>query len=499
MECSALMTWWRRRFEAARDVYRWLSAARSAAPDPAAAIAEWDKHLSAIQDQDRRISVGLDALEQQVADLNVAMEQLGTRISSDLADVTNAQVRFQSGMRREWNQLQRILQTRKIRIDFLFQLPEVWSSWETIWEHCLTDERIKARLILLPFFHGSSPDVGRARRFLGRKGYSFTDLSAYDLGRDQPDIVFVQNPYDSTRPEELNTSALLERGIKIVYVPYGLDVCGGEENIRWQYDLDIQRKAWRIFVRSEAHRRMYAEHCQAGNEHVIVSGHPKMDKMVAQGKQKPDAEAAAERDGRVVLWCPHFSVGGKGWSTYDRLAEPILSYFEAHPEMTLIVRPHPLFFPTLRAQGLLDEEGEAALRRRLSSGNVMLDEEESYIPSFEASDALMADAGSFLLEYLPTGKPILYLENPIGPGLSETGSFVSMYYQARDMESVGAFLRMISERQDPRRNARMALLKEQFFRLDGDVGRSIKDHVVEAFMAEIASVECARRREIAPG
>jgi len=494
MGCSALLTRWRCRFAAVRDIYRWLSSARSAAPDPVATIAEWNQRFSARQDQEKRILSGLDALERQVADLKVAAHQvevaiaeLDTRVLSGFKCLTDAQVRFHSNMRRDWNRLQRILQTKTIRIDFLFQMPEVWSSWETIWESCVSDERIKCRLILLPFLHGSAPDVGRARRFLAQKGYPFTDLSAYDLDRDPPDIVFVQNPYDSTRPEEFNTSALLERGIKIVYVPYGLDVGGGEENIRWQYDLDTQRKAWRIFVRSEIHRRMYAEHCQSGNEHVIVSGHPKMDRIVAQRMQRLDGPVAAERDGRVVLWCPHFSVGGKGWSTYDKLVDPILSYFKAHPNMTLIVRPHPLFFPTLRAQGLLDEGGEAALRQRLSEGNIRLDEAESYIPSFDASDALMADAGSFLLEYLPTGKPILYLENPYGPGLNETGSFVSNYYQARDKEGVTIFLDMVSKGHDPKRDKRIALLKEQFFRLDGGVGRSIKDHVVEAYMAEMGA------------
>src|SRR3712207_8769051 len=63
--------------------------------------------------------------------------------------------------------------------------------------------------------------------------------------------------------------------------------------------------------------------------------------------------------------------------------------------------PRSTLFPytTLFRSGLLDEASENALRQRLrSSPNIILDERPDYFPAFVASDALMTDAGSFLLD-----------------------------------------------------------------------------------------------------
>ena len=79
-------------------------------------------------------------------------------------------------------------------MDFLFQIPEVWTSWASILDSTKEDERIRARLVLVPFLHDARYDLNRSRRFLAGHGYSFVDWSAYDLDRDSPDVVFLQNP-----------------------------------------------------------------------------------------------------------------------------------------------------------------------------------------------------------------------------------------------------------------------------------------------------------------
>ncbi len=373
-----------------------------------------------------------------------------------------------------------------LRIHFFFQMPEVWTTWESVWAACCAHPDIEATLVLLPFHHDSKVDETRARKFLVERGIRFVDCSIYDVAAQAPDIAFVQNPYDSTRPESFAMEHLIEASIRVVYIPYGLDIGGGEDNLRWQYDLNVQRGAWRIFVRSEAHARMYGLYCKSGNEHVRVTGHPKIDKIVALRDRDSENRGGAtqERD-KIILWCPHFSVEHGGWSTFGRFADGILSYFENQPKgCRLLVRPHPLFFGRMRQ--IESEEAVLALMARFNQPPyIQMDEQGQYEDAFTQSDALMTDAGSFLLEYLPTMKPILYLDNPEGPGLNESASFVDHYYRAREFEDVLAYLEMIRNGDDPRREQRASMIESQLFSADGRAGTRIVDEIVSGYRREI--------------
>lgn len=375
--------------------------------------------------------------------------------------------------------------TAPVRVTFFFQVPDTWPIWATVWEIMSQDSRVDAKIVCMPFIHDEDGVEARMRSFLAERDLPFVHHSAYDLEADAPDVVFFQNPYDSTRPEEYAAHRLAALGIRLAYIPYCLDMVGGPDNLRWQYDLDLQRLAWRIFARSPRHGRMFAKYCRAGNAHVVVTGHPKYDRF-AQGvlaaRTGPIAEALGGR--RAVLWTPHFSIEEGGWSTYLQYGETILSAFEARSDLALIIRPHPLFFPRLRKVGVLDEAGERAFRERLKASGMILDESGDYAEAFACSEALMADAGSFLLEYLPTEKPILYLDQPLGPGLNDEGSVVQGYYQVNGEADVRDFIDMVARGEDPLKDRRLAQIKEFIPFIDGHAGRRIAEHVIENVCAE---------------
>ncbi len=133
----------------------------------------------------------------------------------------------------------------------------------------------------------------------------------------------------------------------------------------------------------------------------------------------------------------------------------------------------------MKNEGILTEAQETQFRVRLSEcPNIILDENPSYIDSFLLSDALMTDAGSFLLEYLPTENPILYLENPNGPGLNEEGCIVDSYYTANKINDIDKFLTMIEKGEDPLRSDRLSRINEFLYKIDGMSGKRIKEHVL---------------------
>jgi hypothetical protein len=432
------------------------------------------EQLSELQNETAAMTAKLHASQ----DSAISTEAILTKAIANLQLLT---ARVDLSLRQNSDEALR-MEIRPIRIHFFFQAPEVWSTWESIWESCRAHACIEPVIVLVPMHHDGAVDEMRGRRFLADQGLPFIDVSAYQLSTHAPDIVFLQNPYESTRPLELAVERLLQQGVRIVYVPYGLDVGGGADNLKWQYDLEVHRKAWRIFVRSADHKRMYGMLCQPGNHHVIVAGHPKIDKIVAH-HQMATVESLSNAPRKVILWTPHFSVEPNGWSTFTRHFESILSFFEAGPkDVTLLIRPHPFFFGRLKQYEMPPDFTEDAIRRRIiNSPYIQLDEQEQYIDSFSKSHALMADAGSFLLEYLPTGKPILYLHNEDGPGLNETGDFVSDYYQADDFGGIQRFIQMVASGKDENRESRLARIETLLHRTDGKVGQAIVDHVVENF------------------
>ncbi len=376
----------------------------------------------------------------------------------------------------------------RIRILFVMQVPSLWANWHTVYRAFAEDERFTTMVVLSPFRHehGTLANLDAARDLLLQEGIPFHQWGFFDLESACPHVVFLQSPYDDTRPAHLQTASLVAAGCRVAYIPYGLEIGGGAANLRWQFDLDIHRSAWRIFARSSRHARMFARHCSAGNGHVVVTGHPKLDLQAPRNDNGLAARLSARiGQRRVVLWTPHFSVGSPAaWSTFRLYGDVIMEAVAAREDLFLLVRPHPLFFSAMRTNGFWDAAGEESFRARIeAAGNMALDETADYHDAFSLASMLLADGGSFLLEFLPTGKPVAYLHHPQGPGLNDDRDLVESYYVVRSVEDVLPVLKAGLDQGDPMRERRMAMLPEYLYKVDGRAGERIRDHVHAALLA----------------
>lgn len=371
----------------------------------------------------------------------------------------------------------------KIKVDFLFQWAPGWSNYASVLSALEKDGNFICRLIVLPFHHSGKMDHEntQAKDFLAARGISWIWHECYDYQKDKPDLVFIQNPYDFTRPERFSCHTLKENGVKFAYIPYGLDVGEGETNLRFQYNMDCHNLAHWIFVRSAQHKRFYQQYCQAGNKHVHVTGHPKFDSVNHWVKSD-------EEERKVLLWTPHFVEGErKGWSTFNFYCDTMLYIAMTYP-ITLIIRPHPLFIGRLQVcGGAAIEKFTRLLEYAKVSDNIQLDFDASYDASFSRADALLADAGSFLLEFLPTKKPILYLTHENCLGLNKSAKFVyQSYYVARCEEDIDKFVSMLMAGDDPKKDKRLCALKENFFMPPVSAAEEIRQVLKKHFARKIA-------------
>lgn len=380
---------------------------------------------------------------------------------------------------------------RPVRVAFLAQHPQGWTSLESVWRTLAHDPAFEVSVIAAPYLHPYPPEGGTEAiyEFLQKAGVAFTRWEARPLQRGFADIIFVQNPYDVTRPPALRTAALWNLVPRLAYVPYGMEIGGGQINAGYQFDLPLQRHAWAVFARSQRHRAMFDRDCSAGAAHVHVTGHPRLDLLLELDRTPPDAEFVEfARSRKIVFWNPQFDIrpAGGGFSTFMIWQEFFLREFARRQDLAFVIRPHPLFFSTLTARKIWSaDQVDDFLARVAAAGNVLIDRRASYRPVFAASSAMLSDASTFLLEYAATGKPLLYLRNPTGPQLNEDGSFVEQHCGTAPNEAaVQAFLDDVAAGRDPHQPARMAAYGEIMHRPAGGSGQAIKTVILNQLAEE---------------
>ncbi len=373
-----------------------------------------------------------------------------------------------------------------VRVVMFVQYPAVWASWQSVYKTMSQNPDIDVKIILTPFLHHLSSVAvvyEQMKCLLINENIPFYTLDCFSFLAFHPHIVFLQNPYESTRPQKIHIDKILQAGSRIAYIPYGLEVGGGAWNLSAQFDSDVHKHAWRIFARSNQHRNMFARHCSVGNGHVVVTGHPKFDLVQKPINETENYIKLKNKIGsrKVILWTPHFSVGLPAtWSTYRIYSQKIFEIF-TNSSLFLLIRPHPLFFHTMRLNQVWDETGETCFRKMIAThDNFGLDESASYHEAFSFANALMTDVGSFLLEFLPTSKPILYLKHPEGLGLIDEKEQLHGYYVASKQEEIKEFVDMVQNGQDPLLKIREQSIQNLIFGLDGQIGKRICEHVVDS-------------------
>ncbi|MBB1198991.1 glycosyl transferase [Enterobacteriaceae bacterium 89] len=353
--------------------------------------------------------------------------------------------------------------TGPIKVDFYFQWPPGWTNFESVIDAMRANPAFDCRIVVVPYLNWKATDLRGdiQRQILKERGLKYVGFEDYQLDDRQPDVVFLQNPYDEARPEAFRSEYLVQRGVHIAYIPYALDTGIGEESMIYQYNLQCQNLASWIFARSERHKAEFAIQCRAGNGHVHVTGHPKFDDY--DRRYHIDASRPANSV-KTFLWTPHFVLPGdqKMYTTFTLYSQAMLRLIERE-DIHLIVRPHPLFKQWIgEAAPLAQRHYQQLLEASASRENVTWDTGPDYAASFARSDALIADAGSFLLEYLPSKKPILYLTHESCHGLNRTADFIyNAYDVARREEDIFRFVDNVVQGLDPMRPHRERVLREE--------------------------------------
>lgn len=377
-----------------------------------------------------------------------------------------------------------------IKVDFYFQWPPGWTNFESVILAMLNNPAFDCQVVVVPYlnWHASDTNGDIQRGILKDKGIEYIGYEDYLLEERRPDVVFLQNPYDEARPEAFRSDYLHRRGVKIAYIPYALDTGIGEESMVYQYNLLCQNIATWIFARSQRHKDEFAVQCQAGNKHVYVTGHPKFD--FYERRYNPVVEREGKENIKTFLWTTHFVLPGdvKMYSTFNLYCNVFIELM-MRDDIHLIIRPHPLFKQWIHeASQIARDNYEKLVKISASRSNVTWDFSPTYQDSFSKSDALIADAGSFLLEYLPTKKPILYLTHETCHGLNRTADFIYTSYDvAWQEEDIYHFINNVVNDRDPMKLAREQVLRKELYIDDTTAGEKITNIIYSSLRCKTSS------------
>jgi len=272
----------------------------------------------------------------------------------------------------------------------------------------------------------------------------------------------------------------------ICYVPYGFKVA---KSYQAHFNLALHNISWRIFCETEWHHSQFVKLGRRAASNVVVSGYPKFDAF------RPDwqpinpciREITRSKFTKIIIWAPHWSIQDKslGYSTFDLYFEKFQSLVEKHRDIFWAFKPHQRLKYHLRVTGFMGKTEIASYFEfwKLGANTGMFDDGD-YFDLFKNSNALITDSGSFLAEYLPSGKPVLLLNSRTTVGYNEFGKkLVDQYYSANDWQGVETFVNdVIINEKDGMRQGRTDLIPLVMPRKGKKVGRFISENIESSIL-----------------
>ena len=297
---------------------------------------------------------------------------------------------------------------QKGSICVLFVTSEL-SSWKT--------ELLYKKMICHPRFH---PIIGVSTSYAPRgiklplinylqdKGFDYVDLDLKPHSIDllNPDIIFYNKPY----PECYSKGHFFYDNLKYVFC--GLDYCIEATKHAAHIYREFFDYCWLFFVENNELAKRRKEVLGSRARNTRITGTPIQD-VFMQPKEDFNDPWKDQSKKKRIIYAPHHSIPGTNgdgieFSTFLDYGETVLKLAKKYKnDITVAFKPHPnLYMKLVKIWG--KNRTEAYYNEWLTMENAQVETGE-YIGLFKYSDAIIHDCASFIVEYLYTNNPSLYL------------------------------------------------------------------------------------------
>ena len=399
------------------------------------------------------------------------------------------------------------------RVAFVTFYFEAWDSLAEIYSRMLDDPRFEVQVVAIPrklTGDASWDDASGVSDFFAAQGidHIIGSPDASELRDWAPDYVFINYPWQRNYQPAYRADELV-KFTRIAYVPYYSLPLVNEPGVLpgpdgrpgvapHLYSQRSHQLASLIFTQDRFVREAYAA-TSRGNGHVFFTGSPKVDALIRSAR-----EHVADHHERIrVVWAPHHSYSPH-WLNFGTFADNYLEFLdwaEAHPEIDVILRPHPFMFGTLVEREVIsDSDLDAWMAGWEALPNTSIDSTSGPAALFEECDLLLTDGISFLAEYpLVTGKPSVFIENQGHWQFSELGELAAQAsVRLSSFAEFAAGFDFILEAGLPDRSAEIEALREASSPYAGESAARIveivaADHSALVDPAEVTEVPWERQ------
>ena len=389
--------------------------------------------------------------------------------------------------------------TARVRLGFLVQDLTAWAVIEPVYLAARADPETEPVVLLVPeveftayvklkavhcetvYAFGEQHFGQDAVRTWNPETESWLDPAALQL-----DAVFLPRPYETYLPKMYRASEL-HRLCRVCYVPYAPPLT---DLTRLLYNMHFIRNVDLICCEKPSSYTYVTGRLQptlrTGDQKAPLTGYPKYDLIPGlEGAESAAWPRPRHPGGQRLIWTPRWTMDPQlVASSFLQYYEELLEFAKRNHQIDVVIRPHPLMLKTFVSEGWIGQkELDDWLARVEQMDNVALDQASEYFDTFWSSDVLISDLSSVIMDYMLTGRPVLYCPTASGKTMSDDPRYAIRdllpgFYVVHDFDEMQSVLTALARGQDPKREIRIQLAAE--LKRDGRIGQ----HILELVKAE---------------
>jgi hypothetical protein len=363
-----------------------------------------------------------------------------------------------------------IRKKEKIKVAFFLIHDSVW-KYDGVYKLFESDQRFEPVVIVCPYIDYGHDNMLRTmnqcyRNFQQRhykvvKTYNETTKKWLDVKKDiQPDIVFFTNPHKLTKDEYYITNY---SNCLTCYAPYNF---GNSHLFQMMHNQIFHNMLWRLFAETDMHRDFSVKYAINKGINVVVTGFPGTDILLNHNYIPTNTWKQKDKKIKKIIWAPHHTIDNDtsflSYSSFLRYADFMLNIVnEYQGKIQIAFKPHPLLRKKLYEEvswGIEKTDNYYNKWNDLKNGQLV---DGAYTDLFLSSDAMIHDSGSFLIEYIYTGKPVLHTnrDENIRDRMNAFGILAfNLHYHAKNEEDIKTFIENVLHNKDDKKQERALFL-----------------------------------------
>ena len=356
------------------------------------------------------------------------------------------QCSIKKARKKQKRRIELISQKKKIKVAFMFQTPAVW-KYDRLYRLMENSDVFDPIVVLTPYNVNLFYDRAETMRvmeqsalYVEKNHYRF--ISAYDAEAKRwvdvkklidPDVVFFSKPYKDTL-YQYHIYNFTDR--LTCYAPYGFFI---SNHYRENSNFPFHNLLWQFFAETEYLKEVSEEHAVVKGENISITGCLPMENLMRKDYTPKDVWKPQQKPKKRVIWAPHHSIKPTEMfkvSSFLEIADLMVRLRNEYKDRVIFAfKPHPVLKTKLYQ--IWGVEKTDSYYDGWANAENSFDARGDYHSLFAGSDAMIHCSGSFIVEYLYTGKPVAYVysktRNPpdIGPiGDAALGAHYPMHCEA---------------------------------------------------------------------